>query len=103
MFSTDKEVAIYGHGIMDGSVEAVHGISESMLPLGVTRILPTTLTSSKEDLNAAISVMNDAVNQGLEGTQSEGIFLEGPYFTEKHKGAQNPVIFEIQTMMNLWF
>jgi N-acetylglucosamine-6-phosphate deacetylase len=84
---------INGHDIMDGSVEAVHAISESILPLGVTRFLPTTLTSSKADLKLAISAVNDAVNQGLEGAQSEGMFLEGPYFTEKHKGAQNPDYF----------
>ena len=84
---------INGHDIMDGSVEAVQGISESVLPLGVTRFLPTTLTSSKEDLNAAISSVKDAVKKGLVGAQSEGIFLEGPYFTEKHKGAQNPGYF----------
>lgn len=84
---------INGYDIMDGSVEAVHGISESILPLGVTRFLPTTLTSSKEDLDAAISAVYKAVNQGLAGAQSEGIFLEGPYFTEKHKGAQNPDYF----------
>lgn len=84
---------ISGHDIMDGTVEAVHGISESILPLGVTRFLPTTLTSSKEDLNTAIAAVNSAVNQGLKGARSEGIFLEGPYFTEKHKGAQNPDYF----------
>lgn len=84
---------VNGHDIMDGSVEAVQGISGSILPLGVTRFLPTTLTSSKEDLNAAISAVEEAVQQGLSGAQSEGIFLEGPYFTEKHKGAQNPSYF----------
>src|SRR5690606_11684703 len=42
---------------------------------------------------AAISAVHKAVEQGLEGAQSEGIFLEGPYFTEKYKGAQNPSYF----------
>lgn len=84
---------INDHDIMDGSVEAVHGISKSLLPLGVTRFLPTTLTSSKEELNLAISSVKNAVTQGLDGAQSEGIFLEGPYFTEKYKGAQNPGYF----------
>ncbi|GAA0591470.1 N-acetylglucosamine-6-phosphate deacetylase [Virgibacillus siamensis] len=84
---------INGHDIMDGTVEAVHGISDAILPLGVTRFLPTTLTSSKEALNDAVTAVTRAVKQGLKGAQSEGIFLEGPYFTEKHKGAQNPVYF----------
>ncbi|MFB4168369.1 N-acetylglucosamine-6-phosphate deacetylase [Virgibacillus sp. JSM 102003] len=84
---------INGFDIMDGQAEAVHGISEAILPLGVTRFLPTTLTSSNKDLNAAISAVKEAVKHGLGGAQSEGIFLEGPYFTEKHKGAQNPIYF----------
>lgn len=84
---------INNYDIMDGSVEAVQEISKSLLSLGVTRFLPTTLTSSTSDLHAAISAVKQAVEQGLEGAQSEGIFLEGPYFTEKYKGAQNPSYF----------
>lgn len=84
---------INGHDIMDGKLESVQAISESILSFGVTRFLPTTLTSSKEDLNQAITSVRDAVREGLVGAQSEGIFLEGPYFTELHKGAQNPSYF----------
>ncbi len=84
---------INGYDIMDGNERAVHEISKSILLFGVTRFLPTTLTSSKEDLNRAISAVKNAVEQGLDGAKSEGIFLEGPYFTEKHKGAQNPGYF----------
>lgn len=84
---------VQGHDIMDGTIEAVQQISASLLLIGVTRFLPTTLTSSPEDLNRAISAIRSAVANGLNGAQSEGIFLEGPYFTEKHKGAQNPGYF----------
>ncbi|WP_066191722.1 N-acetylglucosamine-6-phosphate deacetylase [Gracilibacillus timonensis] len=84
---------INGYDVMDGNTEAIHGISEAILPLGVTRFLPTTLTSSEADLEQAIKAIRDAVKQGLQGAQSEGMFLEGPYFTEKHKGAQNPDYF----------
>lgn len=84
---------INNYDIMDGSVRAVQEISKALLPLGVTRFLPTTLTASQDDLHAAISAVSQAVEEGLEGAQSEGIFLEGPYFTEKYKGAQNPNYF----------
>lgn len=84
---------INGYDVMDGTVEAVQQISKAILPLGVTRFLPTTLTSSKEDLDQAIKSVQKAVEIGLPGAQSEGIFLEGPYFTGKHKGAQNPIYF----------
>lgn len=84
---------VNGHDIMDGTTEAVQEISKSILSIGVTRFLPTTLTSSKTDLDQAIIAIKEAVKRGLPGAESEGIFLEGPYFTEKHKGAQNPIYF----------
>lgn len=84
---------IKGMDIMDGDAKGVQVISEALLALGVTRFLPTTLTSSKADLDTAIQSVVEAVQAGLPGAQSEGIFLEGPYFTEKHKGAQNPDYF----------
>lgn len=84
---------VNGHDIMDGTAEAVDEISKAILPLGVTRFLPTTLTASIEDLDKAILAVNEAVDKGLSGAKSEGIFLEGPYFTEKYQGAQNPIYF----------
>ncbi|MCC3355352.1 N-acetylglucosamine-6-phosphate deacetylase [Bacillus sp. REN16] len=84
---------IKGHDIMDGEVEAINEISKTLLSLGVTRFLPTTLTSLKDDLDRAIIAIREAVENGLPGAQSEGIFLEGPYFTELHKGAQNSSYF----------
>lgn len=85
---------VNGHDIMDGTVEAVDEISTAILPLGVTRFLPTTLTASDEDLDKAIVAVTTAVDKGLPGAKSEGIFLEGPYFTEKYQGAQNPIYFK---------
>ncbi|WP_284139088.1 MULTISPECIES: N-acetylglucosamine-6-phosphate deacetylase [unclassified Virgibacillus] len=84
---------IKNQDVMDGTAEAIHLISEAILALGVTRFLPTTLTSSKAALEASIQAIVNAVKDGLQGAQSEGIFLEGPYFTEQHKGAQNPSYF----------
>lgn len=85
---------IKGHDVMDGTVEAIKEISNTIVQLGVTRFLPTTLTSSDEILEQAIKAIVSAVDSGLPGAQSEGIFLEGPYFTDKHKGAQNARYFK---------
>lgn len=30
----------------------------------------------------------------MEGAKIQGIFFEGPFFTEEHKGAQNPIYFK---------
>ena len=82
-----------GSDVMDGDPDGIQAMSEVLLSLGVTRFLPTTLTSDKEALDRALISVVEAVEKGLSGAQSEGIFLEGPYFTEKHKGAQNPDYF----------
>ncbi|MBU5268096.1 N-acetylglucosamine-6-phosphate deacetylase [Virgibacillus proomii] len=84
---------INGYDVMDGTKEAVHHISKALLSLGVTRFLPTTLTSSTDALEQAISATVEATNEGLLGALSEGIYLEGPFFTERYKGAQNPKYF----------
>lgn len=89
---------VRGHDVMDGTTEAVHEMSKTLLEIGVTRFLPTTLTSSKDDLEKAIIAVKEAVEEGLVGAKSEGIFLEGPSFTEKYKGAQNPSYFIDPTM-----
>ena len=85
---------INGHDIMDGTAEAMREISTALASLGVTRFLPTTLTASADKLNEAVSAVAGAVQAGLPGAKSEGIFLEGPYFTERHKGAQNSSYFK---------
>lgn len=84
---------VQGYDVMDGDVEAIEEISKAIIQQGVTRFLPTTLTSSDTQLEKAILAVTTAVKNGLSGAQSEGIFLEGPYFTEKHKGAQNAHYF----------
>ncbi len=84
---------INGQDIMDGKEEAVKGISTTLASQGVTRFLPTTLTSSDTDLRKTLEAIKRAEDDGLPGAQSQGIFLEGPYFTEQHKGAQNEKYF----------
>ena len=89
---------INSYDIMDGDSDGVNEISKSILKLGVTRFLPTTLTASEADLEKAIISVAKAVKDGLTGAKSEGIFLEGPYFSEAHKGAQNPNYFRDPTV-----
>src|SRR5699024_4450116 len=49
-------------------------------------------------LERAIVCVRQAVTKGLLGAQTEGIFLEGPYFNEEHKGAQNATYFRKSTI-----
>lgn len=76
------------HDVMDNDFEGLNVISEGLLSCGVTSFLPTTLTSSTESLNNVVEMIGANVSN-VQGAKIKGIFLEGPFFTEKHKGAQN--------------
>lgn len=74
--------------IMNAKKGALDIISKGLLETGVTSFLPTTLTDSTERLNEAVKVVGEEYKD-VKGAKVRGIFLEGPFFTEKYKGAQN--------------
>lgn len=80
------------HDVMDNDPEGLKIMSEGLLSCGVTSFLPTTLTSSKEHLKAVAQTIGEVVKD-VPGAKIQGIYFEGPFFTEKHKGAQNPSYF----------
>ncbi|MBS4192076.1 N-acetylglucosamine-6-phosphate deacetylase [Bacillus sp. FJAT-49705] len=80
------------HDIMDNDFEGLNEISKGLLSCGVTSFLPTTLTSSTESLNNVVEMIGNNYTK-VCGAKIKGIFLEGPFFTEKHKGAQNTNYF----------
>ena len=77
------------HDVMDNDFEGIKVISEGLLSCGVTSWLPTTLTSSAQLLNDVCETIGNHYQEVI-GAKIRGIFLEGPFFTEKYKGAQNP-------------
>lgn len=80
------------HDVMDNDAEGLKVMSEGLLECGVTSYLPTTLTSSKERLRAVAETIGK-VQHEVKGAKIQGIYFEGPFFTEEHKGAQNPSYF----------
>lgn len=74
--------------VMDGKEGNLDIISQGIVEMGVTSFLPTTLTASTEDLDRACEVIGKEYKD-VKGAKVRGIFLEGPYFTETYKGAQN--------------
>lgn len=95
-----------GADIMDCKAESVATISRGILRNGVTSYLPTTLTASTEQLESACASVAEYVEAGDDAPHAriQGIFLEGPFFTEKYKGAQNPAYLSAPTMekLNKW-
>ncbi|MED3575157.1 N-acetylglucosamine-6-phosphate deacetylase [Cytobacillus praedii] len=88
------------HDIMDHNFDGLNQISEGLLSCGVTSFLPTTLTSSHELLNNVVEMIG-ADYAKVQGAKIKGIFLEGPFFTEKHKGAQNTKYFRDPSIAEL--
>lgn len=80
------------HDVMDNDANGIKAMSEGLLSCGVTSFLPTTLTSSRDQLTKVAKTIGE-VYQEVEGAKIQGIYFEGPFFTEEYKGAQNPGYF----------
>ncbi len=84
-----------GKDVMDCDSEAVHVISRGLACHGTTSWLATTLTAGTQRTgeacqSVAVAAAAQRTNGELEEARIQGIFLEGPFFTEEHKGAQDP-------------
>ncbi len=79
-----------GHDFMDGTVEAYLGAAETHAQYGTTALLPTTLTSTMEELINTFAVYKEAVKKNTKGAKFLGLHLEGPYFAYNQRGAQDP-------------
>jgi N-acetylglucosamine-6-phosphate deacetylase len=79
-----------GHDFMDGTLEAYLTASETHARHGTTSILPTTLTSTNEELKNTFEIFKKAKAANKNGANLLGLHLEGPYFSMEQKGAQDP-------------
>lgn len=88
-------VDIHTHGgggfdFMDGTCEAYLGAAEKHAQHGTTSLVPTTLTSTNEELENTFNVFKAAKALNKKGARFIGIHLEGPYFAMSQRGAQDP-------------
>ncbi len=79
-----------GCDFMDGTVEAFLTAARMHATHGTTLLYPTTLTSTNELLFASFETYQRAKALNREGAQLGGMHLEGPYFSPKYAGAQDP-------------
>src|SRR5215210_655194 len=79
-----------GHDFMDGSETAFLNIAETHAKYGTTAMLPTTLTSTHEQLLQTLAIYESANEKNINGAQFLGMHLEGPYFAMNQRGAQDP-------------
>ena len=74
---------------MDGTVEDIAMIANTVAAEGTTSFLVTTMTQSKENiLKAMEAVKTYREADSKEGARVVGIHLEGPFIASAHKGAQ---------------
>lgn len=79
-----------GHDYMDGTVEAFAGAGKTHLMHGTTALLPTTLTCSDDELFHVFNVFETVLATLKDGPEFLGLHLEGPYFADSQRGAQDP-------------
>ncbi len=90
-FAIPGLVDIHFHGCVgadfcDGTEEAIAQMAAYEASVGVTSICPASMTVSEEELH---TIMRTAGNyQPHGGAKLSGINMEGPFISEKKKGAQ---------------
>jgi len=77
-----------GHDFMDGTKQAIVEGARTHMRHGTTSIMPTTLTSSDEDLFKTIDAYHQAATEKENMPHLLGLHLEGPYFSQEYRGAQ---------------
>ena len=77
------------HDFMDGTIEAFLGASRMHGLHGTTLLYPTTLTSTTALLYETFELYRTVKDLPLEGSAFGGLHLEGPYFSESQRGAQD--------------
>lgn len=83
-----------GADVMDASHEALNTISLFLAQHGVGAFLATTVTESHAHIEAALTQIKTSYHQGLDGAELLGGYLEGPFFTAKHKGAHPEALLQ---------
>jgi len=84
-----------GFDTMDGTTEAFHEISKILPHTGVTSYLAATMTMAKSAIHQSLNCAQTIIeNDNQKGARLIGIHAEGPFVSEKYKGAQNPEFIE---------
>ena len=81
-----------GKDVCDGEEESIRTISKGRLANGVTGYRPTTMTVDMKVIRKALEVCRALKEESRdwEGSAILGCHAEGPFISEKKKGAQDP-------------
>ncbi|NMB46982.1 MAG: N-acetylglucosamine-6-phosphate deacetylase [Firmicutes bacterium] len=98
------DIHVHGGGggdAMDGTVTALEQMSQIFSRHGTTAFLPTTVTAAHGEILKAMGAVKQAAEKGTGGAQVVGIHVEGPYISEKRRGAQNPAHIRLPSIEEL--
>ncbi|MCF6327490.1 MAG: N-acetylglucosamine-6-phosphate deacetylase [Devosiaceae bacterium] len=76
-------------------VETIRTICDAHIQFGTTSLLPTLITDTKAQTDAAINAAKDAIAQDVPG--AIGLHLEGPHLSVARKGAHDPSLIRVMT------
>ncbi len=78
-----------GADTCDATREAQEAMAAFLLAHGVTSFCPTTMTTSRETIQAALLAAKDMMDHPMEGgARVVGVNMEGPFIAKERKGAQ---------------
>lgn len=79
------------HDFCDGTREAIDAMADYEASVGVTNIVPATMTLSKEELLGICKMAKAYKDEGRQEGKARfhGINMEGPFVAPAKKGAQN--------------
>lgn len=78
-----------GRDIMEASYEAINEVAKYLASHGTTAFLPTTVSTSQNDLLEVVKTVREVIEAGTRGAEVLGVNLEGPYISFEKRGAQN--------------
>lgn len=76
-----------GCDVMDAEHSSLDTMSRFFASQGVTAFVATTVTAPVSKIRAALQQVAKSKQRGVQGAEILGAYLEGPYFTEKNRGA----------------
>lgn len=80
-----------GCDVMDGSLSDIETIAKYHAGGGTTAFLPTTASSSLENILNALNTIREAKTKVLTGSAVLGAHIEGPFFNYSKRGCHLPI------------